>query len=276
MRAREVSLVAAREVRESMRSRWFVLAAGAFLVLSLALSWVGLAGAERSGLAGFDRTSASLLNLVLLFVPLITLTLGGLGIAGELEDGSLAMVLAQPVTRAEVFAGKYLGLLASVWMAVLAGFGTTGVVVGLSTGGSATAFLGLVGLTLLLASATLSIGTLLSVALRSRARVVGAAFTVWLLLVYVSDLGTIGLTVARDLSPGKVFVLAVLNPIQSARVLGTLALSQRLDVLGPVGIFGLDHFGETGLIALLVFILVATAALPLAAGYSLFRREVIQ
>ena len=276
MRAREISLVAAREVRESMRSRWFVLAAGAFLILSLALSWVGLAGAERSGLAGFDRTSASLLNLVLLFVPLITLALGGLGIAGELEDGSLAMVLAQPVTRAEVFAGKYLGLLASVWMAVLAGFGTTGVVVGLSTGGSATSFLGLVGLTLLLASATLSIGTLLSVALRSRARVVGAAFTVWLLLVYVSDLGTIGLTVARDLSPGKVFVLAVLNPIQSARVLGTLALSQRLDVLGPVGLFGLDHFGETGLIALLVFILVATAALPLAAGYSLFRREVIQ
>ena len=276
MRAREISLVAAREVRESMRSRWFVLAAGAFLVLSLALSWVGLAGAERSGFAGFDRTSASLLNLVLLFVPLITLALGGLGIAGELEDGSLAMVLAQPVTRAEVFAGKYLGLLASVWMAVLAGFGTTGVVVGLSTGGSSTAFLGLVGLTLLLASATLSIGTLLSVALRSRARVVGAAFTVWLLLVYVSDLGTIGLTVARDLSPGKVFVLAVLNPIQSARVLGTLALSQRLDVLGPVGLFGLDHFGETGLIALLVFILVATAALPLAAGYSLFRREVIQ
>jgi Cu-processing system permease protein len=276
MRAREVSLIAAREVRESMRSRWFLLAAGAFLVLSLALSWVGLAGAERSGLAGFDRTSASLLNLVLLFVPLITLALGGLGIAGELEDGSLAIILAQPVSRSEVFAGKYLGLLASIWMAVLAGFGITGVVVGLSTGGSATAFLALTGVTLLLASATLSLGTLLSVALRSRARVVGAAFTTWLLLVYVSDIGTIGLTVARDLSPGKVFTLAVLNPVQSARVLGTMALSERLDILGPVGIFGLDRFGATGLVALLVLLLAATATAPLFAGYSLFRREVIQ
>ena len=273
---RAVSLIAAREIRESMRSRWFLLAAGAFLVLSLALSWVGLAGAERSGLAGFDRTSASLLNLVLLFVPLITLALGGLGIAGELEDGSLALVLAQPVTRAEVFVGKYVGLLASVSMAILAGFGVTGIVVGLSTGGSATTFLGLVGLTLLLSSATLSLGTFLSVAMRSRARVVGAAFTSWLLLVYVSDLGTIGLTVARDLSPGRIFALAVLNPIQSARVLGTLALSDRLDVLGPAGIFGIDQFGEPGLVALLVCLLLATAVAPLLAGYSLFRHEVIQ
>lgn len=273
---RAVLLIAAREIRESMRSRWFLLAAGAFLVLSLALSWVGLAGAERSGLAGFDRTSASLLNLVLLFVPLITLALGGLGIAGELEDGSLALLLAQPVTRATVFAGKYLGLLTSVAMAVLAGFGVTGLVVGLSVGGSATTFLALVGLTLLLSSATLALGTFLSVAMRSRARVVGAAFTTWLFLVYVSDLGTIGLTVARELSPGKVFALAVLNPVQSARVLGTLALSDRLDVLGPVGIFGLDRFGETGLVALLVCLLLAAAAAPLLAGYSLFRREVIQ
>ena len=57
MRAREVTLVAGREMKESLRSRWFLLAAGGFFVLSLALSWLGLAGAERSGVAGFDRTT---------------------------------------------------------------------------------------------------------------------------------------------------------------------------------------------------------------------------
>ena len=40
---------------------------------------------EATGLAGFDRTTASLLNLALLFVPLVTLSLGGLGIAGEAQ-----------------------------------------------------------------------------------------------------------------------------------------------------------------------------------------------
>jgi Cu-processing system permease protein len=276
MRSREIGLVAARELRDALRSRWFVLAAGCFLVLSLGLSWLGLAGAQRSGLAGFDRTTASLLNLALLFVPLMTLSLGGLGIAGELEDGSLAMLLAQPITRAEAFAGKYLGLLAVLTASVCVGFGSTGVIVGLAAGGgNARTFAALVGLTLLLGAATLAIGTLLSVALRARARVIGAAFAVWLALVYVSDLGTIGLVLARNLGPAQVFVLAVLNPVQQARVLGTLALAPRLDILGPVGLFGLDQFGPTGLVAILVSALVATTLAPLAVGYAIFRRTPI-
>ena len=276
MRPRVIGLIAARELREAMRSRWFVMAAACFLVLSLGLSMLGLAGAQRSGLAGFDRTTASLLNLALVFVPLVTLTLGGLSIAGEIEDQSLGLLLAQPVTRFEVFAGKYLGLLAAVAASIAAGFGTTGVIVGWSAGGDVRAFLGLVAITLLLAAATLGIGTALSIALRSRARVVGAAFSVWLALVYVSDLGTIGLVVARNLAPGQVFVLALANPVQQARVLGTLALSDRLDVLGPVGIFGLDRFGTTGLVGVLIAALLATALVTLGAGYSIFRKALVQ
>jgi Cu-processing system permease protein len=276
MRPRETMLVGAREFRDALRSRWFVLAAGCFLALSLGLSMLGLAGAQRSGLAGFDRTTASLLNLALLFVPLVTLSLGGLGIAGELEDGSLAMLLSQPITRFEAYAGKYLGLLAAVSASILIGFGATGVIVGISAGGgNVRGFVTLVALTLLLGAATLSIGTVLSVALRARARVIGAAFAVWLLLVYVSDLGTIGLTIARNLGPAQIFILALLNPVQQARVLGTLTLSQRLDVLGPVGVFGLDQFGATGLTVLLLGVLVATAAIPLAYGYVIFRRTPI-
>lgn len=276
MRIRETALVAARELRDAMRGRWFVVAAGCFLALSLGLSILGLAGAQRSGLAGFDRTTASLLNLALLFVPLMTLSLGGLGIAGELEDGSLALLLSQPITRAEAYGGKYAGLLAAVTASICIGFGVTGIIVAAVAGsGNARGFLALVALTVLLAAATLSLGTVLSVALRARARVVGAAFAVWLLLVYVSDLGTIGLTLARNLAPGQVFTLALLNPVQQARLLGTLALTDRLDVLGSVGAFGLDHFGAGGLSLMLVGVLVATAVLPLVAGYVVFRRTVI-
>ena len=273
MRARVLALVAARELRDAFRSRWFVLTAGCFLVLSLGLSVFGLAGAQRSGLAGFDRTTASLLNLALLFVPLITLSLGGLAIAGELEDTSLGMLLAQPLTRLEVYAGKYLGLLAAVGAAVSAGFGVTGVIVAAKAGGGdVQVFLGLVALVWLLAAATLGVGTLLSVVLRARARVIGAAFATWLFLVYVSDLGVIGLTIARSLRPAQVFVLALANPVEQARVLGTLLLSDRLDVLGPVGTFGLDTLGWHGLVVLLVAALVSLALGTVAAGYAFFRK----
>lgn len=273
MRPRAIALVAAREAGQALASRWFVLASGCFLVLSLGLSMLGLAGAERSGLAGFDRTTASVLNLALLFVPLVTLTLGGLAIAGALEDASMGALLAQPITRLEVYLGTYGGLFAAVGAAVCTGFGATGLIIGARTGsGNVRAFLGLVGLMLLLGAATLALGILLSVALRTRARVVGAAFSAWLLLVYVSDLGVIGLTIARNLRPAQVFVLALLNPVEQARVLGTMLLSDRLDVLGPVAVFGLDTFGANGLAALLATVLAAMAVTTLAAGYALFRK----
>jgi Cu-processing system permease protein len=268
-------LILLRELREAMRGRWFVLASVSFFALSLGLSLLGLAGAQRSGLAGFDRTTASLLNLALVFVPLLTFSVGALGISGELEDGSLALLMAQPVTRAEVFTGKFLGLLAAIWAALATGFGATGVIVGLYAGGNASAFLSLLGLLLAYSASTLAIGTLLSVTLRSRVRAIGAAFAVWLLFVYVSDLGSIGLAIARGLSPAQLFVLALVNPVEQARVAGTLALTDRLEVLGPVGIFALDHLGQAGVAILLHALLISTAIALLLVGQRIFRKAVL-
>jgi Cu-processing system permease protein len=275
VRPRETGLVVARELREAMRGRWFIVATASFLALSLGLSLLGLSGAQRSGLAGFDRTSAGVLNLALVFVPLVTFMAGALALSGEIEDGSLAMLLSQPLTRAEVFVGKFLGLLAAVWASILCGFGTTGVVVGLYAGGNARSFLSLVGLLLVYSASTLAIGTLLSVTLRSRVRATGAAFAAWLLFVYVSDLGSIGLAIARGLAPGQLFVLALMNPVEQARVAGTLALTDRLEVLGPVGIFALDHLGARGVSVLLHGLLALSAVALLLAGQRIFRKAVL-
>jgi Cu-processing system permease protein len=270
-----IALVAARELWSALRTRWFLVAAASFLVLSLALSMLGLAGTQRAGLAGFDRTTASLLNLCLLFVPLLTLSLGGLSIAGEIEDGSLALLLAQPITRSEAYLGKFSGLVGAIWAAIASGFGATGVIVGVyAGGGNVRAYLLLVALMLLYGAATLALGFFLSVALRGRVRVVGAAFATWLGLVYLSDLGTIGLAVARSLAPGQVLALALLNPVEQARILGTLALTSRFEVLGPSGIFALETFGSIGAAAVVVGALLATATLALTAGVLLFKKAV--
>lgn len=275
MRPRIIHLVARRELREAVRGRWFLLAAGSFFVLSMALAWLGLAGGQRSGLAGFDRTTASLLNLMLVFVPLVTLSLGSLGIAGELEDGALGLLLSQPLTRAEVYFGKYLGLYVAIAAAVLLGFGGTGVLVGVVRGGDPGLFLRLLGLTLVLAAATLALGTAISAALPRRSRVIGVAFALWLALVYLSDLGTIGLTIARNLGPGQVFLLALFNPVQEARILGVLALAGRPELLGPAGLWAQDNLGVTGMIGALLLGLAAAVIGPLLLGLGLFRKVVV-
>jgi Cu-processing system permease protein len=276
MRLRMIALVGKREVSEAMRSRHFVLSSLAFFLLSLLLSFLGLAGSMRSGLAGYDRTTASLFHLVLIFVPLLTLTLGGLGIAGEIEDGSLATLLSLPLTRGEVFAGKFAGMLLAIWAATLTGFGATGILVGMiAGGGDANLFVVLVLLTMLLAASTLAIGCLISASATKRAKAIAIAFAAWLFIVYLSDLGTIGLAIARELPPRALFLLAMLNPLEEARVLGTMLLSARLDLFGPAGIYALDTLGKLGTAVVLSGALAVWTMMPLLVGARAFRKAVI-
>jgi Cu-processing system permease protein len=120
-------VIAQRELREALRNKWLWFYAVGFAVLAYALSQVGLASAGYAGLGGFGRTAASLINALLLFVPLIGLSVGAGTLAGDRERGTLVYLLAQPVSRAEVFFGKALGAAMAVIAALGLGFGISGI-----------------------------------------------------------------------------------------------------------------------------------------------------
>src|SRR3989338_9236239 len=124
-----VFIIMEKEVRDSRRNRWFVLISLIFAGLSLSLSLFSFAGIGSFGISGFGRTTASLLNLVLLIVPLMGLLLGAMSIAGEREQGTLITLLAQPVTAGEIFTGKYLGSALALTSTILLGFGASAVVI---------------------------------------------------------------------------------------------------------------------------------------------------
>src|SRR5262245_59673222 len=115
--------IARRELREAVGSRWFVLYTIAFTALGLGVSYSSAAGAGGAGLSGFGRTTAGLINLVLLVVPLMALTAGAGAIASDRERGMLAYLLAQPVSRIEVLLGKYIGLGGALLACICLGLG---------------------------------------------------------------------------------------------------------------------------------------------------------
>src|SRR5690606_32530024 len=133
------------------------------------VAWLSVTGIAHAGHASLGRTAGSLVSLVLLIVPLMGLTLGGQAIAGERERGALLYLLAQPVGTLEVVLAKFLGLVAAVTGALLLGFAVAAMALsGQATTGGLGPFLGFLGLSLLLATATVSVGLLLS-ALSGRA-----------------------------------------------------------------------------------------------------------
>ncbi|MBI3268049.1 MAG: ABC transporter permease subunit [Planctomycetes bacterium] len=268
-----MTAILAREIGESLRSRWFLLVTGVFCTLALGVSYLSWSGADALGFAGFSRTVASLLNLMLLFVPLLALLVGALGISGEREDGTLGYVLAQPIGRGAVYLGKLLGQGASLGGAVALGLGLVGLVIGRQAGAEgAGAFAVLAVDALLLGAASLAIGVFVSVCAGSRLAALVFALVLWVLFAFVLDFVTVGLVIAGWTNPGGLFLASLANPVACAKVLCLLALNSKLEVLGPAGIHAVKTFGSAGAAALLAGALCAWTVLPAWIGWRRFRR----
>ncbi|GAB4575695.1 MAG: ABC transporter permease subunit [Anaerolineae bacterium] len=270
---RTVGLIAQKELRAALRNRWFVMFTVAFIGLALVLTSLLQPANSPLRIASYSRTTASLINLVLLFVPLVGLTLGATNLVGDRETGVLAYLLAQPVTREEVLLGKFTGLGAALIAAIALGFGVAGLVLAAQgTAQSAGAYVLSVVLAGLLALAMLSVGFLLATLAGTTSAALGAGLLAWLGLVFVGDLGIMGTAVATQMPLDVLFFTAVVNPLQMYKIAAILTIQANLEVLGPAGLYATDVFGP-GLLPLLVGGLLLWIVFPLAAALVVFSRQ---
>jgi Cu-processing system permease protein len=223
-------------------------------------------------LGGFGRTAASLINALLLFVPLLGLSLGAAALAGDRERGTLLYLLAQPVSRAEVFFGKALGGVLGVTAALAVGFGLAGLALASLDDGQGGAFLALAGYTLLLALVSLGLGFVISALTRRTATAIGAALVLWLALVFFSDLGLVGLTLALRPTPATLLGLLVVNPLQLFKLGAIYSLRTTLDSLGAAGQYAVYRFGPA-LPGLLAGLLVLWTTAAFGGALALFARR---
>lgn len=271
-----VVTIAAKEARGGLRNRWFLLYTALFVLLVSVFSWVALSGSDIAGQSGFARTSAGLLNLMLLIVPLIGLTVGAQSLVSERQDRSLDYLLAQPVSSAEVFAGKYLGAAASLVVMLLLGFGWAAMLLAIrgSSGGMASFGL-LVVLNTALSLGMLSVGYLVSSVTDHTSAALGIAVTLWLVFVVGGDLGIMGSAIVMGLEPHTLLIATFANPLDVYKLLSVEMLHTSLEVLGPAGTYAIDRFGGR-LVPLLVGLEALWVVLPLPLSYWLFQRRATQ
>ena len=110
-------LCARQELLLAVRSRWTQIFAVVFAGLSLAVASSGYVLTGGYGVQDFARTAASLVQLVLLLVPLASLLMGALALTPERCASEL--LFSQPVPRGAILLGKLLGLFAALASALL-------------------------------------------------------------------------------------------------------------------------------------------------------------
>jgi len=270
---RRVGVVAREEYRRALETRWLFAFTALFALLVLGLSYFGLAQSREVGFQGFARVTLSLMNLVLVIVPLTGLMLGVTSIAGGGE--SLSLLLAQPVSRGEVLAGKFLGLAAALGVVQALGFGGGGVVVALNGGAQQiSGFLVLTLLSLVLGWVTLAAAICIAALWPDRLRAMSIALMLWLLMVIAYDLVVLGATTLLSGFPlqSVLFPALILNPVDLVRVLTTLAVGSGA-LFGPTSAVLMRMFGSAGGIALGLTVLVIEGVVPILVAARAFRRR---
>lgn len=252
-------LFAREELVLALRSRWTQIFALVFGVLAASVAGAGYVLSGGHGVQDFARTAASLVQLVLLLVPLTALLIGVLSLAPD--RGAAEIVFSQPVGRGTILVGKLLGLFQALVAAQAVGFGAAGLLVHTQSGPEGfPGFLLLVSASLVATAVFLGIAALLSAGAvgRKRTRALALALVVWFVAVALVDLAALGL--ASVLPSGRasrvIMVASLANPVGALRT-GTL-----------LGIEGTAAFGSASL-ALLRFTGGPTGA-ALALSASLF------
>lgn len=258
-----------RELRDAVRRYWFLVNTGVFAIAGVLLMVFGQPDAMLLGARGHARTLAGLMQLAMIFVPLMALIPAVVAIAAEREEGTLDYLLAQPLTRTEVYFGKWAGICGATALSVLAGFGLMGMVAAWR-GVPAAPVSGLLACTLLLVAAFVSLGLALSSRTASGTRATSLGLTLWILLTGLGSLGVMSAFVQWGLPAWLLQAWAIVNPVEAYRMAGILIVDPATTALGPVGGSLLDAVGRRGVIGLAMGSLVTWATIALALGLRLF------
>lgn len=231
-------LCARQELTLAVRSRWTQIFAAVFGTLALAVASSGYVLSGGHGVQDFSRTAVSLLQLVLLLVPLAALVIGVLSLAPE--RGAAELLFSQPVSRPTILLGQAAGLFAALLAAQAIGFGAAGVVVFSRVGGEGLAgFLFVVLGAALLTAVFLAFAVLLAAGAvgRGRPRALALALVVWFAAVVLADALALGAaSLFRSGAASRILIVSVLaNPASAIRT-GMLLLLEGTSAFGAASL----------------------------------------
>ena len=273
---RSIAIIAGKEVRDGMRNRWVVATTLLLAALALTLAFLGSAPTGTVKVSPLAVTIVSLSSLTIFLLPLIALLLSYDAIVGEIDRGTMALLLAYPVSRGEVLLGKFLGHLAILAFATILGYGAAGGALALTScdidRDSVLALAAMIGSSVLLGAVFISIGYLVSTLVRDRGTAGGIAIGVWLLFVLLYDMALLGLLVVdqgKTVTADSLNWLLLLNPADAYRLLNLTGFANVSMFSGMAGLTEQTRLGQPVLLAALALWVV----LPLGLATGFFARR---
>jgi Cu-processing system permease protein len=232
--------IARREIKLGFRNPWSYTFLATFSLFSLALLFVN--ADAQSGIGKYTSMTGTMMNLLLYFLPLMTLLLGSFSVTSEKEDGNWHLLLSYPLSSSNWLIGKYIGIYTVIIAIVSFGFGIAGII-GLLFGSrlSSSTGLFLFVFSLLLTFVFLALALFIGTASRNRWQALTASVSVWIFfvlawpIVMISTLGTLNYKTLKT----TIEIVTLLNPAEFTRIF-------MITKLGGGAIFGPEYIHWVG------------------------------
>lgn len=247
------------QLRDVSRSRWVFLYFIFFLLVTDALFRFGGTG---------DRVILSMMNIILLIIPLVSIMLGTMYLYNSREY--IELMLSQPVKRRQLFTALFSGLVFPMSLAV-----ATGISLPFIWQGAILSHASSLGFLLITAVALTTIFSgiafLIALLTDDKIRGLGLSIVLWLFFAVIYD-GLILLFIyffSHYPLQQPVLILSMLNPLD----LGRIALLIRFDASALMGFTGAvfqNFFGSTKGLIIILLTLAAWLTIPLFLGMRRF------
>ena len=249
---REIAITARLDLAEVLRSRWLVFCLVVHGVLAAMFVLVGLRESGVVGFTGMGRALMSWSHALLFLLPLLALSATGQVVNTARDDGSLELLLSNPVSRSGYFLGTTLVRVLALVVPLLVAMPAMALFGSLAFGQAVPWDFLLRGMAVstALLLCFVAFGLLVSTLVRNQSKALMLTILIWVAGTALIDFGLVGVMLQWELPPKAVFALAVLNPVQCARLALLSGAQPELSTFGPVGFFLANQIGSFGLLLL--------------------------
>lgn len=270
-------LIADMDIKESFRSKWFLLYILVFIGLVGTLFISGVTDSRVAGFTGLTRLLLLFIQICFVILPIFILITTVRSISYDRELNTLEYLLSYPISLNEYYFGKVLG---RAFIVIFPIFITLLFMVIISAFKSKAIPFNIIFLYSILLSVMsfvfLSFGFFISSVVKSQEMALAAAFFVWLFLLAFLDLALIGIMMKSSVNEYVIYSVALLNPIEIFRIASISLFDPNLAVIGPAAYYILDIFGNTLFLVYSIIYPIILSFIMLILGYLIFiKRDLV-
>lgn len=239
--------------RDLIRSKWLIIYTGFYLIVSFAMFFLS---------NDMSQAILSLTNIVLYLVPLIAVMFSIIYYYNASEF--IQLLLAQPVSRKNLFLGIFSGIAGSLCLSLILGIGIPFVVYGLFVSAHIWDFSILLISGILLTISFSGMSIFMALVFNNKIAGFGFSILVWLFFAIIYDgLFLLLLSIYRDY-PLETFalIMSILNPIDLSRIAVLLKL-EISSMLGFTGAVFRQYLGNPSGMFIAIGILLLWSILPI-------------